>query len=42
MRMLIAMLIGALIATGSVMVLVHDNTSVRPAPTRALYNYGPG
>ena len=40
--MLIAMLIGALIATGSVVVLVHDSTAVRPAPARVLYNYGSG
>lgn len=42
MHILIAMLIGALIATGSVVVLVHDNTAVRPGPTRVLFNYGSG
>ncbi len=42
MRILIAMLIGAIIATGSVLVLVHDAATVRPAPTRVLFNYGSG
>src|SRR6266568_2523691 len=40
MRMLIALLIGACIAIAAVAVLVHDNTAVRPASTRVLYNYG--
>jgi hypothetical protein len=39
-RTVIAMLIGALIATASVAVLVHNQTTVQPAPTRLLYNYG--
>ncbi len=42
MRILIAMLIGALLATGSAVVLVHDDTAARPAPVRVLYNYGSG
>ncbi len=42
MRILIAVLIGALIATGSVVVLVHDAAMARPAPTRVLFNYGSG
>jgi hypothetical protein len=42
MRILIAMLIGALIATGSVVLIVHDAASARPAPTRVLFNYGSG
>jgi hypothetical protein len=42
MHFLIAVLIGALIATGAVTVLVHDNTIVRQAPVRVLYNYGSG
>ena len=32
----------AIIATGSVVVLVHDAAMVRPAPTRVLFNYGSG
>jgi P pilus assembly chaperone PapD len=40
MRMLIALLIGACVAIAAVAVLVHDNTAVRPASTRVLYNYG--
>jgi hypothetical protein len=42
MHILIAMLIGALVATGSVVVFVHDNTAVSPASTRVLYSYGSG
>ena len=42
MRILIAVLIGALIATGSVLVIVHDAAAVRPAPARTLFNYGSG
>jgi hypothetical protein len=38
----IAVLIGILIATGSVVVLVHDQTMVRPAPVRVVFNYGSG
>jgi hypothetical protein len=40
MRILIAMLIGAVIATAAVAVLVHNETTVQPAPTRLLFNYG--
>jgi hypothetical protein len=39
-RTLIAMLIGALIAAAAVAVLVHNETTVQPAPARLLYNYG--
>ncbi len=42
MRILLAMLIGVLLATGSAMVLVHDETLTRQAPVRVLYNYGSG
>ena len=42
MRILIAVLLGALIATGSVTVIVRDATAARPAPTRVLFNYGSG
>jgi len=42
MRTLIAVLIGVLIATGSVMVLVHNDTMTRQAPARVLFNYGSG
>jgi len=41
-RILIAMLIGALLATGSAAVLVHNETAIRPAPARVLFNYGSG
>lgn len=42
MRILVALVIGALIATGSAVVLVHDDTMVRQAPARVLFNYGSG
>jgi hypothetical protein len=42
MRTLIAMLLGAVIATAGVVALVHDQTTVQPAPTRLLYTYGSG
>ena len=42
MRTLIAILIGALIATGSAVVLVHNETVIRQAPARVLFNYGSG
>jgi hypothetical protein len=42
MRILIAVLIGALIAVGSSVVLVHDATVTRQAPARALFRYGTG
>ena len=42
MRMLIALLVGVLVAIASVTILVHDNTAVRPTSTQVLYNYGSG
>ena len=42
MRILIAMLIGALLAGGSAAVLVHNETMTRPEPARVLFNYGSG
>jgi hypothetical protein len=42
LRFLIAVLIGAPIAPGSSAVLVHDATMTRPAPARAVFNYGSG
>ena len=42
MRTLIAVLIGALLATGAAVVLVHNVTMIRQAPARVLYNYGSG
>jgi len=42
MRTLIAVLIGALLATGAAVVLVHNVTMTRQAPARVLYNYGSG
>jgi hypothetical protein len=42
MRTLIAVLIGAIIATGAAVVLVHNATITRQAPARVLYNYGSG
>jgi hypothetical protein len=40
MRTLIAMLAGAIIAIAAVAVLVHNETTVQPAPTRLVFNYG--
>ena len=42
MRTLIAVLIGAIIATGAAVILVHNATVTRQAPARVLYNYGSG
>ena len=42
MRTVIAVLIGILIATGSAVTLVRDETMVRQAPARVLFNYGSG
>ena len=42
MRILMALLVGVLLAIASVAIGVHDNTAVRPASTRVLYNYGSG
>ena len=42
MRILVAVLIGILLATGSAVVMVHDETAVRPAPARVLFNDGSG
>jgi hypothetical protein len=42
MRTLIAVLIGAIIATGAAVVLVHNATITRQAPSRVLYNHGSG
>ena len=42
MRILIAMLIGVLLASGSAVALVHDRTVVHQAPVRVLFNYGSG
>jgi len=41
-RTLIAVLIGAIIATGAAVVLVHNATIARQAPARVLYNHGSG
>ena len=38
MRILIAMLIGALLAACSAVVLVHDATKTRQAPALVLYS----
>ncbi|MGD0699583.1 MAG: hypothetical protein ABSA02_06850 [Trebonia sp.] len=42
MRTLLAVLIGILLATGSAAVMVHDESVVRQAPVRVLFNYGSG
>lgn len=42
MNLLIALLVGAVLAIAGVSVLVHDNTAVMPASTRVLFNYGSG
>ena len=40
MRMLIALLVGVLLALARSAILVHDDTAVRPASARVLFNYG--
>ncbi len=42
MRTLTAVLIGALIATGSAVVLVHNDIMTRQAPARVRYHCGSG
>jgi len=42
MRIVVAVLIGALLAAGGAVVLVHDVTMTRPAPARVLYDDGSG
>ncbi len=42
MTTLIAVLLGILLATGSAAVLVHNESVVRQAPVRVLFNYGSG
>jgi hypothetical protein len=42
MRIVVALLIGALLAVGSAVVLVHDLTMTRQAPARVLYDDGSG
>jgi len=42
MRILIAVLAGALLAAGSSAALVHDATVTRQAPARVLFSYGSG
>jgi|HubBroStandDraft_3_1064219.scaffolds.fasta_scaffold124748_2 hypothetical protein len=42
MRMLLALLLGALLAGGSAVMLVHNSAEVQPAPTQVLYTYGSG
>jgi hypothetical protein len=41
-RTVVAVLIGILLATGAAVVMVHDETVVRQAPARVLFNYGSG
>ena len=41
-RILIAVLIGALLAVGFSMVLVHDATMTRQAPARVLFSNDSG
>ena len=42
MRILIAVLAGAMLAAGSSAALVHDATVTRPAPVRVLFTDGSG
>jgi hypothetical protein len=42
MRTVVAVLIGILLAAGCAVVMVHDETMVRQAPARVLFNYGSG
>ena len=37
-----AILLGAVLAVAGVVGVTHDATTVPPAPTRQLYNYGSG
>jgi hypothetical protein len=39
MRSVIAVLIGAVIAVGAAMVLVHNDTMTGPGPARVLFSY---
>jgi hypothetical protein len=38
----VAVLLGVVLAAASVVVITHDATTVPPAPTRQLFNYGSG
>ena len=42
MRIVVAVLIGALLAVGFSMVLVHDATMTRQAPARVLFSHVDG
>ena len=42
MRLLIALLLGAVVAVVCMLVMVHDATAIRQTPTRALFSYGSG
>jgi hypothetical protein len=42
MHLLAAPLVGAILAGGSAVVVVHDNTTVHRAPINTVYNYGSG
>jgi hypothetical protein len=42
MRSVIAVLIGAVIALGAAVVLVHNGTMTGPGPARVLFSYGYG
>lgn len=42
MRTVIAVLMGAIIAIGAAVVLVHNDTMAGQAPTRVLFSYGDG
>jgi hypothetical protein len=42
MRGVIAVLIGAVIAVGAAMVLVHNGTMTGQGPARVLFSYGYG
>ena len=42
MLTVISIVLGAVLAVAGVVVVTHDATTVPPAPTRQLYNYGSG
>jgi len=39
-QIIIALVLGAVIAAASAAVLVHDASAIHPGPTRTLYSYG--
>lgn len=40
MQIIIALVLGAVLAVASAAVLVHDASAIPPAPTHQIYSYG--